>query len=48
MYWNHFDSETYLKMLRDLGFSIIWWKHVSDETCEDAEHLFVLVQKQQS
>src|SRR6185436_377304 len=27
MYWSHYDTETYLKMLKDCGFSIIWSKH---------------------
>lgn len=45
MYWSHFDTETYLKMLNDCGFSMIWSKRVEDKTCEGAGHLFVLVQK---
>jgi len=45
MYWSHYDTETYLKMLNDCGFSIIWSKRVADETCEGAGHLFVLAQK---
>ena len=45
MYWSHYDSETYLKMLKDNGFSIIWAKHITDDTCEGAKHLFVLAQK---
>lgn len=45
MYWSHFDSETYLNMLKEIGFSVIWSKHVKDATCEGAGHLFVLVQK---
>lgn len=45
MYWSHYDAETYLKMLKDCGFSIIWSRHVTDETCEGAGHLFVLAQK---
>jgi len=47
MYWSHYDSETYLKMLMESGFIIIWSKRVADATCEGAGHLFVLVQKQQ-
>jgi len=46
MYWSHYDSETYLKMLNECGFSIIWSKRVADETCKGAGHLFALVQKQ--
>ena len=45
MYWSHFDTDTYLKMLKDTGFSIGWSKRVSDETCEGSGHLFVLAQK---
>ena len=45
MYWSHYDSEIYLKMLKESGFSIIWAKHIEDETCEGAKHLFVLAQK---
>ncbi|MBK9926714.1 MAG: class I SAM-dependent methyltransferase [Anaerolineales bacterium] len=45
MYWSHYDSETYLKMLKTSGFSIIWAKHIDDDTCEGAKHLFVLAQK---
>lgn len=46
MYWSHYDSETYLKMLTGCGFSILWSKRIADETCEGAGHLFALVQKQ--
>jgi len=45
MYWSHYDTETYLKMLKECGFSIIWSKRVVDGTCEGAGHLFVLAQK---
>jgi ubiquinone/menaquinone biosynthesis C-methylase UbiE len=45
MYWSHYDSETYLNMLKELGFTIIWSKFVADESCEGAGHLFVFIQK---
>jgi len=45
MYWSHYDVGTYLKMLKDCGFSVIWSKRVVDETCEGSGHLFVLGQK---
>jgi len=45
MYWSHYDSDTYIKMLNECGFSIIWSKYVKDSTCEGAGHLFVLAQK---
>jgi ubiquinone/menaquinone biosynthesis C-methylase UbiE len=46
MYWSHYGSETYLEMLTQCGFSILWSKRVADGTCEGAGHLFTLVQKQ--
>jgi SAM-dependent methyltransferase len=45
MYWSHYDSQTYLKILKECGFSIAWSKYVADESCEGAGHLFVLAQK---
>ena len=45
MYWSHYDTDTYLRILNECGFSILWSKHVADATCEGAGHLFVLVQK---
>ena len=45
MYWSHYDRETYLKMLTELGFQLIWSRLVADESCEGAKHLFVLAQK---
>jgi ubiquinone/menaquinone biosynthesis C-methylase UbiE len=45
MYWSHFGSETYLEMLKECGFTLLWSKLVGDSTCEGAAHLFVLAQK---
>jgi ubiquinone/menaquinone biosynthesis C-methylase UbiE len=45
MYWSHYDTETYLRMLQEIGFSIVWSRHVGDATCEGAGHLFALVEK---
>ena len=45
MYWSHYDSETYLKMLKSGGFAIMWARYIKDSTCEGAGHLFVLAQK---
>lgn len=45
MYWSHFDADTYLSLLKEKGFTSLWSKIVSDETCEGGGHLFVLVQK---
>jgi ubiquinone/menaquinone biosynthesis C-methylase UbiE len=45
MYWSHYDSDTYLKMLKKIGFAIMWARYVKDSSCEGAGHLFVLAQK---
>jgi SAM-dependent methyltransferase len=45
MYWSHYNSATYIKMLKECGFNIIWTKQIADSTCEGAKHLFVLAQK---
>ena len=45
MYWSHFDSTTYLEILNEIGFKIIWSRYVADDTFEGAGHLFVLAQK---
>lgn len=45
MYWSHYDTETYLKMLQEIGFQILWSKIIMDETSEGSGHLFVLAQK---
>jgi len=45
MYWSHYDRDTYLRMLTEIGFQIIWSRLVADESCEGAKHLFVLGQK---
>ncbi|MBC7875676.1 MAG: class I SAM-dependent methyltransferase [Anaerolineales bacterium] len=46
MYWSHYDTDTYLKMLKDCNFSLIWSKYVGDASFDEgAGHLFVLVQK---
>jgi ubiquinone/menaquinone biosynthesis C-methylase UbiE len=45
MYWSHYDVETYLNMLKNCCFSILWSKRVPDETCEGSGHLFVLLRK---
>jgi ubiquinone/menaquinone biosynthesis C-methylase UbiE len=46
MYSSHYDTDTYLKMLKQCSFAIIWSKQVADESCEGSGHLFALVQKQ--
>ncbi|MGE5373705.1 MAG: class I SAM-dependent methyltransferase [Bacteroidota bacterium] len=45
MYWSHFDADTYLQILKEIGFFLLWSKIVADETCEGSGHLFALVQK---
>ena len=45
MYWSHYDSETYIKILKENDFTIIWAKRIDDSTCEGAGHLFALIQK---
>lgn len=47
MYWSHFDGESYLKILKQAGFGLIWSKQVAEATGEDGGHLFVLAQKAQ-
>ena len=44
MFWSGFDKETYLKMLKEIGFEIIWSKLV-DDSLSDYKHLFVLIRK---
>src|SRR5258706_4599603 len=44
MYWSHYDSATYLKLLKEIGFPLMWARYVKDSTCEGARHLFVLAQ----
>ena len=46
MYWSHYNSDTYIKMLKTCGFKVIWAKHIPDATCEGGKHLFVLAQKE--
>jgi len=45
MYWSQFDADTYLQMLKAIGFFVMWSRIVADETCEGSGHLFVLVLK---
>jgi len=45
MYGRHFDSMTYIDILKEIGFHLTWSKFVKDETCEGSGHLFVLAQK---
>ena len=38
MYWSHFDKETNLKMIKQVGFRVVWSKPLKS----DGTHLFVL------
>jgi len=44
MFWSHYDSDTYLSILPEIGFDILLSRIVPDETY-DGEHLFVMAQK---
>jgi len=44
MFWSHYDSDTYLSMLPEIGFDILLSRNVPDETY-GGEHLFVLALK---
>ena len=46
MYWSHYDADTYLRMLPECGFAVVWHSIVPD--CLDdngGAHLFALAQK---
>lgn len=48
MYWSHYDAPTYLALLDDAGFDVLWWQIISDSLGGEAAtggHLFVLAQK---
>lgn len=45
MYWSHYDAETYLKLLTDIGFTSLFHRLIQDGSDPQAKHLFVLVQK---
>jgi SAM-dependent methyltransferase len=46
MYWSGFDRETNLKMLKQVGFKIIWAKSVKESPIwGDGSHLFVFAEK---
>ncbi|MEE9592460.1 MAG: methyltransferase domain-containing protein [Thermoplasmata archaeon] len=48
MFWSHYDAETNQKMLKDVGFAVIWAKLVADPVdLEGGEGLFVLARKRQ-
>ncbi len=44
MYWSGFDAKTNLKLLKQVGFHIIWSKLVED-SLGDNKHLFVFAKK---
>ena len=45
MFWSHYGTETNLRMVKENGFDILWFKTIEDPTSESASHLFVLGQK---
>jgi ubiquinone/menaquinone biosynthesis C-methylase UbiE len=46
MYWSGYDKETNLKILKKIGFRIIWAKSVKENPdFGESSHLFVLVKK---
>ena len=45
MYWSHYDGATYLHMLTECSFDLIWSRTVEDFGSPGAGHLFVLAQK---
>jgi len=42
MFWSHFDAGTYLQMLPEVGLSVEIGRLVTDASCPDAKHLFVV------
>jgi len=45
MFRSHYDKETNLKTMKEIGFNILWAKVVEDPIDAPAAHLFVLAQK---
>lgn len=48
MYWSHYDAATNLRLLREVGFAVLWSDEISDSLGDEAatgRHLFVLVEK---
>ncbi len=45
MFWSHFNSETNLRMMKEIGFDLLWSRTVKDPIDPPASHLFVLGQK---
>ena len=45
MYWSHFDAKTNIRMLRTIGFQIVYSEIIQDASFPDSGHLFVLAHK---
>ncbi|NHJ46369.1 MAG: methyltransferase domain-containing protein [Asgard group archaeon] len=45
MYWSGFDTETNLKLLKEAGFKIIWFKLITDTLNKDVKALYVFIKK---
>lgn len=49
MYWSRYDADTYVGMLDDLGFELVWRRDAAHELADDRRrvHPFVLARKRQ-
>jgi len=45
MFWSHFDSTTYLKMLPAVGFQVMSSQIMPDPIAKTGGHLLVLARK---
>lgn len=45
MFWSHYDGETNLRMIKESGFDILWFRNVDDPIDPHSSHLFVLGRK---
>lgn len=45
MFWSHYGKETNLKMMRENGFGILWFRAVEEPIDPRSGHLFVLGEK---
>lgn len=50
MFWSHYGSEKNLRILKDSGYNIIWFKNLKDANPSplhpESAHMFVLAEKQ--
>jgi len=45
MFWSHFDTDTYLRMIDEVGFERLRYEEVVDDSYPEGRHLFVLLSK---